>query len=165
MVPFIIASGAIQAAAVLAAPVPQFDIGTESTPKDYIAGEKRPELRKSRGRWSLINKPTLFKDSKGDKIISGKETDSILGGMADLTGNNILSDPSLLTGLLNNDFEKKKERADLAYIIRKGNEDVVRAITRKPTLNISVSNSRTDVTERIGNKKMNRLDAIYRGRI
>ncbi len=158
------AIGAVQAAAVIAAPIPQFDEGTERTPSGkFMVSEKRPEFMKHQGKWSLIKEPTMFKNSPGDKIIGGKETDSILGTMSDLTGKNVLSDSGLMLGLLNNDLDKKKSQPDLAYIIKKGNDDVVRAITRKKTLNISVSNTRTDVIERVGDQKINRIDALYRG--
>lgn len=159
------AIGISQAALVLSQSVPQFDEGTESTPKDYIAGEKRPELKKSKGKWSLITEPTLFRNSPGDKIVGGEETDSILGTMADLTGKNLLTNPDLITGLIKNDFNYKSERDNnLAQIIERGNNKVVRAITRKPTANISVHSSRSEVTETFGRIKVNRLDAYYYGR-
>ncbi len=162
LVPFIIAAGAVQAAAVLAAPIPKFDKGSERTPKDYIAGEKRPELRKSKGKWNLIKESTMFKNSPGDKIISGKETDSILGTMSDLTGKNVLSNPALMLGLLNNDFEKKKAGTDLAYIIKKTSADMVQAINNKKLLDIRVNTARAYVTERGGQTRIDHINTQYR---
>lgn len=72
------AAGVASAIAVAAKPLPQFDKGTESTPRDYIAGEKRPEFRKSKGKWSLITQPTAFHNSPNDTIISGVDTANIL---------------------------------------------------------------------------------------
>ena len=154
--------GAIQAAAVIAAPIPQFDEGIEVTPKDYIAGENRPELRKSNGSWSLVKEPTMFKNSPGDTIVSGKETDSILGSMADLTGNNMLTDPGLMLGLLNNDFEKRKAEADLSYIIKKTGEDTVRAINKKKFVDVRVNTARAFVTEINGQTRIDHINEQYR---
>jgi hypothetical protein len=162
LIPGIIALGAIQAAAVLVAPIPQFDEGAQSTPKDYIAGEKRPELRKSKGSWSLVKEPTMFKNSPGDTIVSGKETDSILGSMADLTGNNMLTDPGLMLGLLNNDFQKKKQSDDLAYMIKKNGEDVVRAINKKKFVDVRVNTARAFVTEIRGQTRIDHINQQYR---
>lgn len=160
---FAAATGAAQAAAVLAAPIPQFDEGSERTPKDYIAGEKRPELRKSKGKWSLVDKPTLFKDSPGDKIISGKQTDSILGSIADITNKNILNDPGLLLNLLNNNIPRKEaEKENLAYIIEKGNSDLINTIKNKKELLVSVNTSRARVLEKHGNTYVDHIDKYYR---
>jgi len=146
LIPFIAAIGAVQLAAVLAAPIPTFDEGTERTPKDYIAGEKRPELRKSKGKWSLVDKPTLFKDSPGDKIVSGKETDSILGNITDLTNHNILTDKGSILSLLNNDIKiEKRKDANIAYILERNNADLIRTIKNKKETSISVKNAK--VTE------------------
>ncbi len=157
-----IAAGASQTALVLAQQVPQFDKGIESTPKDYIAGEKRPELRKSGGKWGLVKEPTMFKGSPGDTIISGKETDSILGSMADLTGKNMLTDPGLMLGLMNNDFEKKKATVDLAYVIKKTGEDTVRAINKKKFVDIQVNTSRPWVAEINGQTRIEHINQYYR---
>ena len=162
LIPGIIALGAVQAAAVLAAPLPQFDKGSERTPADYIAGEKRPELRKSGGKWGLVKEPTMFKNSPGDTIVSGKETDSILGSMTDLTGKNMLTDPGLMLGLLNNDFEKKKATTDLAYIIKKGDAEIVRAIKNQKLLDIRVNTARAFVTERNGQTRIDHIKTQYR---
>ena len=159
---FAAAIGAVQAAAVLAAPIPQFDKGIEGTPKDYIAGEKRPELRKSGGKWSLIKEPTMFKNSPGDTIVSGKETDSILGSMADLTGKNMLTNPGLMLGLMNNDFEKRKAETDLSYIIKKTGEDTVRAINKKKFLDVQVNTARSFVTEINGQTRIDHINEQYR---
>ena len=162
MAAVIAAIGVVQAAAVIAAPIPKFDKGKEHTPTDYIAGEKRPELRKSKGKWSIVNEPTMFKNSPGDQIISGKETDSILGGISDLTGKNLLTDPGLLLSLLNNNMEKRND-IDLAYVIEKSNEKVARAITKKKLVNVFVNTSRrAQVTEEYNHTSVKRIDVNYK---
>lgn len=163
LVPFIAAAGAVQAAAVLAAPIPQFDEGIERTPSGkFMVAEKRPELMKHQGKWGLVKEPTMFKNSPGDTIVSGKETDSILGSMADLTGKNMLTDPGLMLGLMNNDFEKKKATVDLAYVIKKTGEDTVRAINKKKFLDIQVNTARSFVTEINGQTRIEHINQYYR---
>lgn len=81
VIPGIIALGAVQAATVIAQPLPEipaFDKGTQSTPDTYIAGEKRPEFRISKGILSYVSEPTLFSGSKGDTIIGGAESAAIM---------------------------------------------------------------------------------------
>ena len=162
-IPFIIATGLAgisQAAVVFAQKPPELDEGKEHTPKDYIAGEKRPELRKSKGKWSLVNKPTLFTDSPGDKIVSGKETDSILGNMADLAGHNLLTDKGGILSLLNNELRiEKRHDSNLAYVLEKNNADLIRTIKNKKEVNIKVRNA--NVTERSGNRIIHRIDYYY----
>jgi hypothetical protein len=165
-IPFVALSaalGAAQAAAVIAAPLPQFDEGTERTPKDYIAGEKRPEFRKSKGKWSIIEKPTLFKNSAGDKIVSGKETDSILGTISDITGNNLLSDKGAILSLLNNDIIPEKRKTDnLAYILKRNNEKLIDTIRNKKEVSIVSKGGRQDVKEYHKGRLVNRIDKYYR---
>lgn len=162
LIPFIAGLGAIQAAVVLATPIPQFDKGKESTPKDYIAGEKRPELRKSKGKWSLVDKPTLFQDSAGDKIVSGKETDSILGSMGDLTGKNLLTDKGGILSLLNNNIRiDRKKESNLGYILEKNNADLIRTINNKKEVGINISTP-ADVYEYHRGHRINRIDKYYK---
>jgi len=166
LIPFIAAIGAVQLAAVIAAPIPQFDEGTESTPKDYIAGEGKkggkyqPELRKSKGKWSLVDKPTLFKDSPGDKIVSGKETDSILGNITDLTRHNILTDKGSILSLLHNDIKiEKRKDSNIAYILERNNADLIRTIKNKKETNIWMKNVK--VTEISSGRRVHILDYYY----
>jgi hypothetical protein len=108
----------------------------------------------------LIDKPTLFKDSPGDTIVSGKETDSILGSISDLSGNNLLTDQNSLLSLLNNDFKYEKKKSDnLAFILTKNNADLIRTIKNKKEVSIKVKNA--DVREKSGNTIINRLDYYY----
>lgn len=169
-IPFIAAAaivGGIQAAAVIARPLPQFDKGTDYTPKDYIAGEGvkngkyKPELRKSKGKWSVVKEPTMFSNSPGDTIVSGKETDSILGSLSDLSGKNIMTDPGLMLGLLNNDFEHKKSEKDSSYKIQKKLDGVIDAITKKKHVSVFVNTRRNRVEERNGNTRIHRIDTDY----
>lgn len=164
LIPFIAAIGAIQAAAVLAAPIPQFDEGSESTPDTYQAGEKRPEFRKSKktGKWSFVSKPTVFKDSPGDTIIGGGETDSLLGDATDLLGDNLLSSKKGILGLLNNDIKtEKKGTEQLAYILKSNNEKLINTIKNKKEVAITVTDKGSKVTEKSGNFIIDRIDYYY----
>lgn len=154
------ATGAAAAAVVLAQKVPEFDKGTESTPKDYKISEKRPELQRHKGKWSLFTKPTIVRNSPGDKIISGKETDSILGNMADLAGHNLLTDKGGVLSLLNNELRiEKRQDSNLAYVLEKNNADLIRTIKNKKEVNIRVRNAK--VTERSGNQIIHRINYYY----
>ena len=82
--------------------------------------------------------------------------------MTDLTGKNMLTDPGLMLGLLNNDFEKKKDSADLAYIIKKGDAEIVRAIKNQKLLDIRVNTARAFVTERNGQTRIDHINTQYR---
>jgi len=156
------AAGLAQAIFVAATSVPQFDKGKKRTPKDYVAGEKSPELRKSKGKWSIVDKPTLFKDSANDTIISSRETDSILGTIHDLTGNNLLTDKGGILSLMNNNFNNDKpQKENIAYILKRNNEDLIKTIQNKKEVNVSVNTSGAKVYERSGNVIVNRVDYYY----
>ena len=155
--------GAAQAAAVLAAPVPQFDEGTESTPKDYVAGEKRPEFRLHANKWSLVDKPTKFSNSAGDTIVSGAETDSILGQLSDLTGSNLLSNKQTLLNLLNDNVPQvmQRKQSDLKYVLQRNNEELIKTIKNKKEVSVRVSSRGTNVREKSGNMYVDRIDYYY----
>jgi len=79
-IPLVIGTGAAAAAAILAKSLPAFDKGVNSAPDGgFLAGEKRPEFMKHKGKISLVDKPTLFGDEyKGAKVWSGVESAKIL---------------------------------------------------------------------------------------
>lgn len=158
------AIGAAQAGAVIAQQPPQFDEGTESTPKEYIAGEKRPEFRKDKksGKWSLLTKPTLFKNNPRDTIVSGKETDSILSDMQDMTGANILNDRQLLLNLLNNDMRNEKPDNDLAFRIERKLDSVERTIKNKKEIDLFVSTQKVIAKERWRDRVITRRDKYFK---
>lgn len=76
------AMGAIQLAAVLAKPLPQFYKGTDNAPEGpaWVA-ERGPEIHESKGRMTLIPNKTIMPLSKGDKIYTAAETRAILSNM------------------------------------------------------------------------------------
>lgn len=90
--------GGLQAATIIATPIPQFDKGSGNTPDTYIAGEKRPEIRIHDGKAELVTQPTLFTGAAGDQIISGAITDRML--------NHGLLDSMALNGMIT---QKKAE--------------------------------------------------------
>lgn len=154
--------GATQAAVVLSQKVPEFDEGAERTPKDYIAGERRPELRKAKGKWSVVDRPTLFKNSPGDKIVSGKETDSILGSIADITGNNMLTDKGRMLSLLNNEYNLERKQKDNSYKLQRSIETLTNVVKNKKEVRVNVNTSRSHVYEKDGNVLVNRVDKYYK---
>lgn len=163
LVPYIAGLGAAQLAIALAQKPPQFDKGSEHTPSYYIAGEKRPEFRISKGKVSLVKEPTLFTNSPGDKIVSGKETDSILGTISDITGRNILNNNTSLLSLLNNEMRYERPKDNLAYILQSNNEKLINTIKNKREAHVTVNKSGgAKVWEKSGNTIIYRPDFYYK---
>lgn len=152
--------GAAQAAFVASRKVPEFDKGTAFAPDKFIAGEKRPELMKHDGEWSLVDRPTLFTGHRGAKIVSGKETDSILGSLGDL-GVNILKDKNALLGLLNNDLPERTKPENLRFVLEKNNKELIQAIQKKKEVSVNVNNRGARVRERSGNLTVDRINYYY----
>lgn len=72
-------TGALQAAAVLAKPLPAFKDGTTNAPQGAaLVGEAGPELRETRGKYYLYDKPTIANLSQGDKIYTASQTSAML---------------------------------------------------------------------------------------
>jgi len=72
-------TGAIQSAFIAAQPVPQFDAGAAYTPKNFIAGERRPEWMKTpSGQWRYVDRPTMFKNMAGATVIGGAQTERLM---------------------------------------------------------------------------------------
>jgi len=119
-------AGAAQVAVIAAQKVPQFDAGIQSTPSEFIAGERRPEwMVEASGRVQLVTKPTHFKNMAGATVIGGAETQRMLEqGLA----------PSAI---------------DLRPEIQAMRTDIVNTIRNKRELHISASGSK--ITERQGN--------------
>ena len=71
--------GGIQAAAVIATPIPQFDKGTKSLPELSEVAERRPEFVVKNGKAELFTKPTILGAGyAGAEVISGAQTAQIL---------------------------------------------------------------------------------------
>lgn len=76
-------TGALQAAAVLAKPLPAFKDGTMNAPKGMaLVGEAGAELRESRGKYWLYDKPTITNLEAGDKIYTASQTTAMLAQAA-----------------------------------------------------------------------------------
>ncbi|OZI09940.1 hypothetical protein BWI93_00960 [Siphonobacter sp. BAB-5385] len=76
---YAIAQGAIQAALVLAKPLPAYAVGTKNAPEGpALVGEKGPELRKSQGKYFYYDRPTVAHLNRGDTIYTAAETQRIL---------------------------------------------------------------------------------------
>ena len=87
-IPLIKTMAAIQTGVVLAQAIPQFDKGTDNTPDQFIAGEKRPEIMiDKQGNATMVERPTLFvgKQFEGNQIISGADTAKMLANAGNIT--------------------------------------------------------------------------------
>lgn len=74
------------------------DKGSKSTPENYIAGEKRPEIRiGKKGDVSIVDKPTVFTNDKGSTIIGGADTARIMDNINNYTTANIISEGKAVT--------------------------------------------------------------------
>ncbi len=76
---YAIAQGAIQAALVLAKPLPAYAVGTKNAPEGpALVGERGPELRRSKGKYIYYDRPTVTHLNRGDTIYTASETSRIL---------------------------------------------------------------------------------------
>lgn len=80
LIPFIIATAAVQTAAVLAAPLPQFAKGTRNAPGGLaVVGEAGPELIVSpKGQAAYVEKPSIVPLEKGSTVYTAGETKRLL---------------------------------------------------------------------------------------
>ncbi|WP_420154863.1 tape measure protein [Siphonobacter sp.] len=103
MVPFIIASGAIQAATVLARPLPQFFKGTSYSPEGpAMVAEYGPELIQGpKGDTRLIEKPSIVNLEKGSKVKTAFETRQMLKTMEDAEMINLIRPGAMQREALN----------------------------------------------------------------
>jgi len=73
--------GALQTAAILSQPLPQFGGGTENAPSEFIAGERGRELMiLPSGEAMMVDRPTYFKGStyKGARIFPNTKTEEMI---------------------------------------------------------------------------------------
>jgi len=118
---FVAGQGAVQAALVASRPIPQFDKGVKYAPDEFIAGEKRPEFMKHKGKVTLIDKPTYFgKEYKGAEIIGGAETATILENIT----RNEIADNKSIEYKLNMDYTNA--------ILKKGFRDLSKSLRNEP---------------------------------
>lgn len=114
LIAFQVAAGAIQAAAISARKIPEFDKGTKSAPKGgFIAGEKGRELMINKGKVELIDTPTLFgNDYAGAEIISTKETSKLINNSInnDIMSADVNSRDYHIAKAVNDAFEKHSSK-------------------------------------------------------
>jgi hypothetical protein len=94
--------GAIQAAVVIAKPIPKFAKGTQNAPGEGIFGEAGRELMLLRsGEVGMADKATYFEGGKfkGAKIFSNPETERIIGASDRGIGGQSISDSRIIAGL------------------------------------------------------------------
>lgn len=122
------ALGAIQIAAILAQPIPQFYKGTESAPGGLLSvGEKGRELIETRsGKVLMANSPTLTSGLEGARIYSNPETERLINA-----------------GKIGYDSP------DIRGTLERNNERLIKAIKDKRELHIDAS--KRTITERKGN--------------
>jgi hypothetical protein len=96
-IPLVNLSSGLSIGTILAQTIPQLDKGTENTPSKYIAGEKRPEIRIKDGKASIVNKPTIFENDPGSKIISGVDTARIMDNINNYSTQNIITEGKTIT--------------------------------------------------------------------
>lgn len=124
LIPFIIAQGAIQAAIVAAQPIPKFWTGAESSPDTFIAGDRGRELMlTSSGDVMLTpDKPTLYSNMEGTKIIPNAPTEKILRGERTKE----LNDKRIVKGLrrVEKAVGNSSKRVDNTIMTQKGNTRV-----------------------------------------
>lgn len=103
LIPFIAAAGAIEAATILATPIPKFERGTDgkfNTPNRFIAGEAgREALIDRSGRVTLTpDKATLYSNMPNHQVIPHAETQKMLNGLGS-GGVDGFRDDRILNGL------------------------------------------------------------------
>jgi hypothetical protein len=140
LIPLIKASAALSIGTVLAQAIPKFDKGTERTPDTYIAGEKRPEIRVDKsGKVSVVDKPTLFTNDAGSKIIGGADTAALMDDVSNYTTRQIInneskSDNKLVAGLISKMIKEQRD----------GNDKIVTALKRRGVKVSQIDQMRTD---------------------
>jgi tape measure domain-containing protein len=100
------AMGAVQLAAVLAKPLPQFYKGTDNAPEGpaWVA-ERGPEIIESRGKRSLVSSKSIVPLKQGDKVYTAAETRAILSGSARGAG---------IDSVLSRGIASERNRAEIA---------------------------------------------------
>lgn len=129
LVPFIIAAGALQAAAVLAKPIPAYKDGVKSAPRGLaLVGEAGAELVEKNNRMQLVDTPSLVNLAGGETIYKNADTQKILASRKISPTSN--------------------DQGALVQTIVSSNNKVIRAIETKKELYISASGSK--IVERDG---------------
>jgi len=129
-VPLVLALGALQAATVLARPLPAYKDGVRNAPKGLaLVGEAGSELLHKNGSVQLIDQPSLINLSGGEDIYKHSDTMRIMGA-AKLSS----------TGY---------DSAELKQTIVASNEKLIQAIKNKKELHVSMDGKK--IIEKEGN--------------
>jgi len=132
LVPLIIAAGALQLAAVLAKPIPQFFKGTKNAPETFIAGEQGSEaIIKPSGEVLLTpDKATMFSDKSfiGSTILPHDKTQQMLANYAVTQGAQVFLDMNKTNSILSS-MDRKINGKDEKFIDGKGNLTIKRGNT------------------------------------
>ncbi|MBV5347934.1 hypothetical protein JZU46_06950, partial [bacterium] len=129
LIPFIIAAGALQAAAVLAKPIPAYKDGVKSAPRGLaLVGEAGAELVEKNNRMQLIDSPSLVNLAGGETIYKNADTQKILASRKISPTSN--------------------DQGALVQTIVSSNEKLIQVIKTKKELYISASGSK--IVERDG---------------
>jgi hypothetical protein len=121
LIPFIAATGAIQAATILATPIPKFATGTDSTPSgNWIAGEAGREMILSpNGQMFLTpDKATLYSDMPNHQVIPHAETQAMLSGVGGFKDSGIRND---LQKLIKVSKQNRSRTVDNTETTKRGN--------------------------------------------
>jgi TP901 family phage tail tape measure protein len=124
--PFIVADvviGGLQAAAVLAKPIPQYFKGREGGPAELaMLGERGPELVGRPGSFRLIAQPSLGYLAAGDQVVTAPKTQQLLQEHVLLEGR-LMPQPLLSQEGLGSRAQFHREQQDMAqqaYTLRLG---------------------------------------------
>jgi hypothetical protein len=133
-------SAAFPIGMIAAQTIPMLDKGSENTPGTYIAGEKRPEIRVKNGKAEIVDKPTLFQNDAGAKIIGGDATAKLLNDVSNYTTSQIVNNGKTPTS------ESKIVAQLVGQMIkeqRSGNDRIVKALSIKPGKTSEIDEMRT----------------------
>jgi hypothetical protein len=128
LIPFIIAAGAVQAATVMAKPLPQFAKGIDSAPGGpAIVGEKGKELIVTPSGQVILSpeNPAIMNIEKGSKIFPSDETKKILS------------------------YSLISKQNTIEATIKEGNKELIRTIKNKREIILGTSTGHY-ITERTG---------------
>jgi hypothetical protein len=157
-----LALGAIQAAAVLARPLPKYAEGTTNAKEGFaITDERGPELRESRGKFYLGSGkgPRLTYLQRGDKIHTAEATKRMLEGQ---TAADMLLSYQMgaykLSGI-------KDDSIDYDRLSKKVSGPIVYAIENKPVASLYADKRGLSLVYRKGNSEVEYLNTRFGIRI
>lgn len=145
------AIGAVQAAAIIAQPIPQFEKGTDSSPEgSAIVGEKGSELmidRKGNVGFSP-DKPSLTYLEQGTKVIPADITRQIMS-------NTIMANVMMSKG-------KGSEARQIIDELKTSNDKLRMELRKKPVSSVNIDSSGISVMTRSERTLQKRIDKYFR---